>query len=342
MIERADAAVDERGRRRLAEVVADGAEHDGDAAAADRGRRSARAPCRSPSACASRRRLPDATPAPARSRPAAAAPGSSRSIDAEVERQREADRRPRGAAAAASRSRPRSRSAGRSSSGMRRHSAAVSSSSVNSKRAANCTARSTRRLSSPKVAGSTARSTPRSRSARPSNGSSYSPVSGSQAIALMVKSRRRAASSIDIAGSPCDLEALVAAPLLRLAAGQRDVDVASRPGDDLVDRKALADRLRPGRRAPAAPAADPAAMPKTSRSMSLTAARAAGRAPSRRRSARGRRRRGPLRDAAGCSQSIHSGDYRRRDADSDEMRPGREPWPVAEAVRPWPSWRCHV
>ena len=46
---------------------------------------------------------------------------------------------------------PQTRSAGRSSSGMARHSAAVSSSSVNSNRAANWTARSTRRLSSPNV-----------------------------------------------------------------------------------------------------------------------------------------------------------------------------------------------
>ncbi len=61
----------------------------------------------------------------------------------------------------------------------------------------------------------------------------------------MVKSRRRAASSIDIDGSPCDLEALVSAPLLGLAPGQRDVDVAeARPRrHDLVDREALTDRL---------------------------------------------------------------------------------------------------
>ena len=40
------------------------------------------------------------------------------------------------------------------------------------------------------------------RSTRPSNGSRYSPVSGSQEIALTVKSRRRAASAGGIEGSP--------------------------------------------------------------------------------------------------------------------------------------------
>ena len=49
----------------------------------------------------------------------------------------------------------------------------------------------------------------------------------------MVKSRRRAASSNDIDGSPCDLEALVPAAGLRFAARQRDVDRA-----ELVDREA--------------------------------------------------------------------------------------------------------
>ena len=52
------------------------------------------------------------------------------------------------------------------------------------------------------VVGSTARSSRRSRSARPSKGSSYVSVSGSHAMALMVKSRRRAASATDIEGSP--------------------------------------------------------------------------------------------------------------------------------------------
>ena len=78
----------------------------------------------------------------------------------------------RSAASSSFSSSVQTRSAARSSSGMLRHNAAVASSSVNSKRAANWTARRTRRLSSPKVRRSTARSTRRSRSALPSNGSS--------------------------------------------------------------------------------------------------------------------------------------------------------------------------
>ncbi len=69
-------------------------------------------------------------------------------------------------------------------------------------------------------------------------GSRISPVSGSREIALIVKSRRRAASSIDSAGSPVDGESLVPAAGLRLAARERDVEIA-----DLVDGEALADRL---------------------------------------------------------------------------------------------------
>ena len=46
-----------------------------------------------------------------------------------------------------------------------------------------------------------------------SNGSRYSPVSGSHAIALMVKSRRRAASSIGIDGSPSTANPLCPRPL---------------------------------------------------------------------------------------------------------------------------------
>ena len=55
-------------------------------------------------------------------------------------------------------------------------------------------------------------------------------------MALTVKSRRRAASAIDIAGIAGDVEAAVAAAGLRFAPRQRDVDVA-----DLVDLKAFAD-----------------------------------------------------------------------------------------------------
>ena len=53
---------------------------------------------------------------------------------------------------------------------------------------------------------------------------------------MTVKSRRRAASAIDIVGIAGDDEAAVAAAGLGIAPRQRDVDVA-----DLVDLKALAD-----------------------------------------------------------------------------------------------------
>ena len=157
--------------------------------------------------------------------------------DAEIQREREADRRPRreqqlldlapdalgrqivernlAAERALSPVRARTRSARRTARRAAR---------------AGCRRRTSR--------GSTTRSSRRSRSPRPSNGSRYSPVSGSHEIALMVKSRRRAASAIDIAGIAGHVEAAVAAAGFRLAARQRDVDVA-----DLVDLKALADRL---------------------------------------------------------------------------------------------------
>ena len=96
VIERADAAVDERRGRRLAEVVADRAEHHGDAAAADRGRRSAaRASSITISVCD-----PDvAFGMPLRLLLAADQRphlGQHAIDDAEVEREREPDRRPCG------------------------------------------------------------------------------------------------------------------------------------------------------------------------------------------------------------------------------------------------------
>ena len=76
----------------------------------------------------------------------------------------------------------------------------------------------------------------RSISPRPSNGSSYSPVSGSQAMALMVKSRRRAASFGDNDGSPRTANPLWPAPALGLRRGSDDVEAGH-----LVDGEALAD-----------------------------------------------------------------------------------------------------
>ena len=78
---------------------------------------------------------------------------------------------------------------------------------------------------------------------RPLNGSSYVSVSGSHEIALMVKSRRRAASSIDIAGSPSTTKPLCPRPAFDSRRGKSDVDCA-----DLVDGKALTDRFDPAER----------------------------------------------------------------------------------------------
>ena len=84
---------------------------------------------------------------------------------------------------------------------------------VRSNRAANCSARRTRRESSANVTGSTTRRTRSLRSCRPSKGSRYSSVSGSQPIALIVKSRRRAASSNGIDGSPSTVKPLWPRPV---------------------------------------------------------------------------------------------------------------------------------
>ena len=88
------------------------------------------------------------------------------------------------------------------------------SSIANSNRAANWTARSTRRLSSPNVAGVHGAQHAALEIARVRRTDRrYSPVSGSQAMALMVKSRRRAASSIDSAGSPVTVKPLCPRPV---------------------------------------------------------------------------------------------------------------------------------
>ena len=117
-------------------------------------------------------------------------------------------------------------------------SARVSWSTWSPKRPTNCTARRTRRLSSPKRAGSTTRRRRAARSARPPNGSAYSPVSGSRPIALMVKSRRRAASANDMNGSPSTVKPRWPRPVFDSRRGS-----ATSTRADLVDRKALAHRL---------------------------------------------------------------------------------------------------
>src|SRR6266550_2411744 len=94
------------------------------------------------------------------------------------------------------------RSAGRSDKSIARQSSTVSGAMSNSKRAASCAARKTRRLSSAKVPFETTRRIFALISARPLKGSIISSVKGSCKMALIVKSRRRVASSMDIEGSP--------------------------------------------------------------------------------------------------------------------------------------------
>ena len=166
-------------------------------------------------------------------------------------------RRPLRLRAAASRSRPRSaRPAGRRAE-WRRHSSAVAGSSVELEsrgeldraQHAQAVVAERRGIDGPEQRAA------RGRRGRRTDRRSSS-VSGSQAIALTVKSRRRAASSSDRSGSPVDLEALVSAADLRFAAGQRDVDVA-----DLVDGEALADGVHRPEASRAARAAGPAGSP---------------------------------------------------------------------------------
>ena len=91
--------------------------------------------------------------------------------------------------------------------------------------------------------GSTTRSSRRSRSPRPSNGSTYSPVSGSHEIALMVKSRRRAASSSDMNGSPRTSKPLWPRPCFDSRRGSATSIADAIGPDNFVDRKALPDGL---------------------------------------------------------------------------------------------------
>ena len=131
--------------------------------------------------------------------------------------------------------------------------------------------------------------------ARPWNGSKYSSVSGSHEIALTVKSRRRAASSIDIDGSPSTTKPLCPRPALDSRRGSPMSMCRS------CRRENSGRSARPCRMARAAPAGHgpecrrppcraPAALvvPTLARPT-----RADDRAPSRRRRARVRRARAP-------------------------------------------------
>ena len=164
---------------------------------------------------------------------------------------------------------------------------ASSSSSVSSKRAANCSARSTRRVSSRKRRriDDAQHAGARDRRGRRTD-RRYSSVSGSQEIALIgevapprgfVERHRR------IAGHG---EALVAAAGLRFAPRQRDVDAA-----ELVDGKP-GRRPRRGRMRQQRAAAVLGNAEHLDVEVLRRRARAADRARSRRRRARGRRGRG--------------------------------------------------
>ena len=201
VIERSDAAVDELRRRRLAEIVADRAEH----------HRELLRP----------RQIVDARARPIdhlqvvhpdvafgmplrllRTAGERLQLGKQLRDHAEIHREREADRRP-SARTAASRTRPRrarpadrragSRGTARARRRLEREAEARGELHA---RAARAGCRRRRSADRRRAAGAA-----RDR-ARPSNGSKYSPVSGSQEIALTVKSRRRAASAIDMSGSP--------------------------------------------------------------------------------------------------------------------------------------------
>ena len=222
--ERADAAVDDRGRGRLAEVVTHRGEHDGRQPRAIEIGISRSVPRRSPSACESRRRPRDAIPVPAGQPMSACISGSSRAVTP-ISRASAKPIDGRAAWSSSFSNSPQTRSAGRSSSGMarqmvlrfliRRELEARGELQRAQAPAGNRPQRSSGRRRA---------AARRSRSARPPNGSSYSPVSGSQEIALTVKSRRRAASSKRHGRIAGDGEALVSAPGLRLAPWQRHVD----------------------------------------------------------------------------------------------------------------------
>ena len=182
-----------------------------------------RAPGRRPSACGSRRRLPGCHSGSC-GQPTSASSSGKRLADRRRARARAGSRSTAAAACSSSFSiSPQIRSAGRSSSGIVRHSARV----CRLERAARTAprtgrARSTRRLSSPNVRGvhgaqhAALEVAPRRRTDRGTRRSA-----DRSAIALMVKSRRRAASVDRHVGIAVDGEAAVPAAGLRIAARQR-------------------------------------------------------------------------------------------------------------------------
>ena len=103
------------------------------------------------------------------------------------------------------------RSGGRSLGLSLRHSSSVSGAALRLNLAVNCMPRKTRKGSSPK-ASETCRRRPAFRSFNPLQGSISSSASGSKLIALIVKSRREAASRGDIDGSPSTTKSVCFGP----------------------------------------------------------------------------------------------------------------------------------
>ena len=172
------------------------------ARAAGRGPPAAAPPGRRPAACASRRRLPGATPGPAACRPGAAAPAPPPS--AAPSRAAGGGRWRAGGPCSSSFSiSPKTRSAGSSASGMAAQSAAVSGSTSSSKRAASCTrAQRAQRILAERLP--VDRPQARGPAGRPGlrGGPRSRPLKGSSSSAFTVKSRRRAASARVSSGSP--------------------------------------------------------------------------------------------------------------------------------------------
>ena len=138
---------------------------------------------------------------------------------------------------------PKTRSAGSSARGIDAHRRAVAGSTVSSKRAASWTARSARSGSSPSVAGSTARRIRRSRSRRPSKGSTKACAEGIEHHGVdreVAAAGRLLEAQVGIARHR---DAAMPRPHLRVATRKRDVHGAVRALEaaDLEDGERLAD-----------------------------------------------------------------------------------------------------
>ena len=224
--------------------------------------------------------------------------------------------------------------------------ARVSSGTVSSKRAANCSARSTRRLSSANVRGSTTRSTPAARSARPPNGILVragervprNRVDGEVAPPGRLAQRHRR-------DRPRPQRPCARVPIsTRVAAARRR---CRRP----CRRESCARPAPPGRTARAAQANRSRGCRRSRGPRPSTPRRAAGRAPSRRRRARGRPRGGRARAIARANRQgrrVASGVGHQRPGSSAADGPRSPDFrvsycrikeaPSCESRRPFSSW----